>query len=104
MNKKDLQAYLNTHAPNICKMFLDKALDFQQEKNKARSVSKRWSEKKVQKSAERMLEQFIEAIHAKVASALSSNSRKSEVAWRNKIEEIELIDNLSDMIGELEFE
>ncbi|MCW6681559.1 hypothetical protein NHG29_01600 [Aerococcaceae bacterium NML160702] len=104
MNKKDLQAYLNTHAPSIIRQFSEKALDFQQEKNKARGVSKRWSEKKVQESADKMLEQFIEAIHAKVASTLSPNSRKSEIAWRQKIEEIELIDNLADMIGELEFE
>ncbi|MCW6682031.1 hypothetical protein NHG29_03995 [Aerococcaceae bacterium NML160702] len=104
MNKKRLQQYLAEHAPEFERIVMQKAIEYQNAKNLNREAKKRWTEKKMRAAATQMYEKIIESIHAKVASTLSKNSVKSEIAWINKIEEVELIDSLLESAGEIEFD
>lgn len=101
MTKNELMEYLEQNLSNYT-LFLSKALEYQQEKNKRRPSKKRWADEKMERAADNMWKDFASSVYEKVKTGYKSDTSVS--SYPAFIEKNEMLESLNDAIGELEFE
>ncbi|QYY86136.1 hypothetical protein [Pediococcus pentosaceus] len=98
MEKNEFEEYLESNS-NIKNMFMEKALAYQQEKNKERQVAKRWRDGRVEHEAEMMWQQFFDGVYEKIRSNVKKGHK-----WEVFLEKNEVLDNLEMSVAEMNFE
>ncbi|GAJ26019.1 hypothetical protein JCM15457_927 [Liquorilactobacillus sucicola DSM 21376 = JCM 15457] len=102
MNKQELQEYINNNSRAV-KIFWDKALVFQQAKNKKRQPAKRWNETMLERAADKMLATFITGIHDKLKMYIKEDALAPQKSWANFIEDNEILEELEESVVEMDF-
>jgi predicted helicase len=98
MEKTEFEEYLENNS-NIKDMFMEKALTYQQEKNKERQVAKRWRDGRVEHETEMMWQQFFDGVYEKIRSNVKKGHK-----WEAFLEKNEVLDNLEMSVAEMNFE
>lgn len=83
--------------------FVEKAYEYQSEKNKARTPRKRWQEKKLDRAVNEMWKQVVLNAYEQIKSSKKSSKAESKT-WEEFITDIGFIESFDDGIAELEFE
>ncbi|WP_369901392.1 hypothetical protein [Lactiplantibacillus plantarum] len=102
MNEEQLQEYIanNSQVQNI---FMNKAVDYLNGKNKKRQPAKKWNEARIQRQAEKMYAQVIEDLYNKLHRQVKANRFTPAETWIKFINENEVLDGLEESMIELEF-
>ena len=98
MEKYEFEEYLESNS-NVKESFMNKALEYQQQKNKDRAVAKRWRDGRVEHEAEQMWQQFLDGTYETVRNAGKKNHN-----WIEFMETNEVLDNLEIGVAEMTFE
>ena len=85
-------------------IFYEKALDFQNTKNKARTGKAKWTEKKIEKVVDTMWEQSMQVLYDKVRSQAGMPKLNPRQAWIDFMDKENVLDSLVEGISETEFE
>lgn len=104
MNPKELKEYIDEKAPNAYETFFASAKEYQNEKNQKRQPAKRWNERKVDRSVEKMWAGVISTIHNSLSMNIKGEDRKNYEAWVEFIEKSEFLVSFEEQIAEIEFE
>lgn len=96
--------YLQTNAQRTLDLFLEKATDYQNGKNKIRSGKSKWPEKKVQKAIDDMYNQLLTNTYEKIKMAKPIPKYNGYQVWEEFLNETEFLDMFSDNISAMEFE
>lgn len=100
MDKEELSEYLDSNS-DVKSKFMEKALDYQNEKNHNRQMAKRWNETKVERAADKMYDQVLTSIYDKLKANIKSSDDKK---WIMVIEENNVLEDLEDSMSEITFE
>lgn len=103
MKFKEFQLLLEEKLSSY-ELFITKATEYQNEKNKNRPPKKRWDEAKVERAVEGMWKQLAENVYNKVKPDAPVYAANIEEAWDKYMEEKEMYGSLNDTIDELEFD
>lgn len=103
MNKKELEQYINDNSRTI-EIFSEKALEYQDSKNKNRPRSKRWDEVKISHAVDGMINTFVENMHDKIKTQINRNNPDQTKAWTDFMNLNEVLDSLEESVIEMEFE
>lgn len=103
MDNEEFSTYFSENS-NAVDMFCEKAVDFQEDKNKQRAPAKRLNNTMVANAAEKMVDQFIESVYEKIGLNIKEDQSSSRENWISFIEENEIFDSLEDSVGEMVFE
>ncbi|KRL04238.1 hypothetical protein [Liquorilactobacillus oeni] len=102
MNKQQFQEYLENNSQAIS-LFNNKALEFQENKNKKRQPAKKWNEARLERESEKMLAAFITSVYEKMKSHVKENTLEPEKSWIAFIDENDILDELEESIIEMQF-
>ncbi|KRM97606.1 hypothetical protein FC19_GL001653 [Liquorilactobacillus aquaticus DSM 21051] len=102
MNNQELQEYIANNSRAV-EMFWDKALVYQQVKNKKRQPARRWNETMLERAADKMLNTFITGIHDKIKMYVKEDQLEPQKSWAKFIEDNEVLDELEEAVVEMEF-
>lgn len=84
--------------------FLEKATEFQNEKNKKRTPAKRWNDVKIERAVDKMWTELAKNVYNKVKPGVTVKSYDANGSWIEYLEKNEVLENIDDMIVDLEFE
>ena len=99
MTYKEFLMYLEENFDGY-KIFMQKAIDFQQEKNKNRPAKKRWDQAKVEKASYEMWKQGMQTLYNNLKTQIKS---AISYKWTEYIVQHEVLENLQDTISDLNF-
>lgn len=103
MNKKELEQYINNNSRTI-EIFSEKALKYQDMKNKNRPKAKRWDEVKISHAVDGMINTFMENVHDKIKTQVKRNEFEPQRSWIDFITKNDVLDELEESVIEMEFE
>lgn len=103
MNTEQLQQYVADNS-QVETIFMGKATDYLNGKNKKRLAAKRWNEARIQRQAEKMYDQVIESLYNKLHTQVKANRFTPAETWIKFINENDVLDGLEESMIELEFE
>lgn len=103
MNKRELEKYINDNS-RVIEIFSEKALEYQNGKNKNRPKSKRWDEVRITHTVDRMINTFMENVHQKLQSQVKENEFAPQWSWIDFIIKNEILDELEESVIEMKFE
>lgn len=103
MNKKELEQYINNNSRTI-EIFSEKALKYQDMKNKNRPKAKRWDEVKISHAVDGMINTFVENVHDKIKTQINKDNPSPEKAWIDFMNLNEILYSLEESVIEMEFE
>ncbi|WP_076635635.1 hypothetical protein [Lactiplantibacillus plantarum] len=103
MNEEQLQQYVADNS-QVETIFMGKATDYLNGKNKKRQPAKRWNEAMIQRQAEKMYAQVVEDLYNKLHTQVKANRFTPAEKWIKFINENEVLDGLEESMIELEFE
>lgn len=96
---KEFLAYLENNLDGY-HSFMEKAMEYQGEKNKKRQPAKRWNEEKMQKAAYDMWKTAMEPLYNQIKAAVKSDM---EFIWIDFIRKNDVFDSVNEGISELDF-
>lgn len=99
MKYKDFLEYLETNIEGY-KVFMGKAMQFQNEKNAKRPAAKRWENPKMEKAAYEMWKTSMQSLYNNLNHEIKSDLEQS---WINFIEHNNIIETVNDGINDLNF-
>lgn len=99
MNYKDFLEYLETNLDGY-EMFMQKAHQFQTEKNMKRPAKSRWEAPKMEKATYEMWKKSMEALYTKLKNEIKSDDFDLWIAFVDKNGLLEIV---NDGIRELDF-
>ncbi|CQR24620.1 hypothetical protein BN1356_00964 [Streptococcus varani] len=104
----EFKQYLENYGRSY-ERFMQKAIDYQNTKNARRTpASKRWSDEKIEREAEKMWTGIIKNIYEKIKANGKFKKRfvhQEEIDdWIQFMNEHEILDSFSESVDELEFE
>lgn len=102
MEIKELETYLEENS-KVKTIFMDKALEFQQEKNAKKQPAKRLNEAKINRIVDKMWDQVLESIHNSIMKQMKGNINYLGDKWPQFIEDNEILDMLEESIESIEF-
>lgn len=104
MNFTDFKEWLEENA-NGYGIFIRKAHDLQEEKNKKRTgKNKKWNEARIEKEVESMWVMLVQNAHEKIKSQKGMPDHNGKQIWIDFMNEINFIEMFDDSVSELEFE
>lgn len=103
MNKNELLEYIETNSAVIT-IFKDKVRTAQKVKNKKRQPAKRWNEAKIERTVDKITDEFINNVYDKLAKGVKANRRTTKQQWITFIEEHEILDELEESVIMISFE
>lgn len=102
MEITELENYLEENS-KVKNIFINKAQEFQQEKNRRRQPAKRLNEARINRIVDKMWGQVLENIHDSIAKQLKGNTSYLGGKWRQFIEDNEILDMLEESMEEMQF-
>ncbi len=99
MRYKEFLEYLENNLDNY-QTFMNKALEYQKEKNQKRQAKKRWDEEKLQRAAYDMWKASMENLYNNLKQELKSGSASD---WTNYIIKNNILESVNDGISQLDF-
>lgn len=99
MRYKDFLLYLENSLDGYS-AFIEKALEYQNEKNKKRQPAKRWNEEKMHKAAYDMWKSAMEPLYNQLKSSVKSDM---EFMWIDFIRKNNVLDSVNEGIYDLDF-
>lgn len=102
MEIKELETYLEENS-KVKSIFMEKALEFQQEKNAKKQTAKRLNETKINRIVDKMWDQVLESIHNSIMKQMKGNINYLGDKWPQFIEDNEILDMLEESIESIEF-
>lgn len=103
MNKNELLEYIKTNSAVIT-IFKDKVRTDQKVKNKKRQPAKRWNEAKIERTVDKITDEFINNVYDKLAKGVKVNRHTTKQQWSTFIEEHEVLDELEESVIMISFE
>ncbi|MBD9846438.1 hypothetical protein IHP33_11980 [Enterococcus faecalis] len=99
----EFREYLETHAKQSLDLFIAKATEYQEEKNKNRKKDKRWNEVQIQRAVNQMLDQLIDNAYEQIKAKKGVPKYNGTQIWIDFMNEYEFLEMFSDGINEMEF-
>lgn len=99
MTYKEFLIYLEENFDGYA-VFMEKATEFQEAKNKKRPAKSRWKEAKVQKAACEMWKKAMQPLYDNLKKAVNSGI---SYKWIEYIEQHEVLEGLRDSMADLSF-
>ena len=103
MNKNELLEYIKTNSAVIT-IFKNKVRTDQKVKNKKRQPAKRWNEAKIERTVDKITDEFINNVYDKLAKGVKANRHTTKQQWITFIEEHEVLDELEESVIMISFE
>lgn len=100
----EFREYLEKNAGHSIDLFIEKATDYQNEKNKNRPKDKRWNEAKLQRAVFEMLDKLIDGAYEQIKAQKGVPKYNGAQIWIDFMNEHEFLDMFADGIAEMEFE
>ena len=97
MNKNELLEYIKTNSAVIT-IFKNKVRADQKLKNKKRQPAKRWNESKIERTVDKITDEFINNVYDKLAKGVKVNRHTTKQQWITFIEEHEVLDELEESV------
>lgn len=102
MEIKELETYLEENS-KVKSIFMEKTMEFQQEKNAKKQPAKRLNEAKINRIVDKMWDQVLESIHNSIMKQMNGNINYLGDKWPQFIEDNEILDMLEESIESIEF-
>jgi len=102
MNTFEIEAYINDHS-SVLTDFRNKYLNFLNSKNATRSTDKKWSNLRIEREADKAVNNFIAQITSNISNKLTNIQRKKSSEWIKCIENNQVIDALEKSVIDLDF-
>lgn len=99
MKYKEFLEYLENHLEGY-NVFMEKAMQFQREKDAKRPPKNRWNDEKLEKAAADMWRASMQALHTNLKKTIDSDS---DYIWKEYIEKNGILESVNDGISELDF-
>lgn len=103
MNKNELLEYIETNSAVIT-IFKNKVRTDQKVKNKKLQPAKRWNEAKIERTVDKITDEFINNVYDKLAKGVKANRHTTKQQWITFIEEHEVLDELEESVIMISFE
>lgn len=102
MNEEQLQEYVADNS-QVETIFMSKAVDYLNGKNKKRQPAKKWNDARIQRQTEKMYSQVVEDLYNKLHTQVKANRFTPAETWIKFINENDVLDGLEESMVELEF-
>ena len=102
MEIKELETYLEENS-KVKSIFMEKALELQQEKNAKRQPAKRLNEAKINRIIDKMWDQVLGNIHDSIMRQLKGKTSYLGDKWPQFMEDNEILDMLEESMESIEF-
>lgn len=102
MNKDDLEEYIKNNS-RAYTIFINKALEFQQNKNAGRALKSRFSDVKVEREANKMWTDTLAKFHTNLMIS-QELKKKSYQNWVDKIKDNDILDIFEESMSDLDFD
>lgn len=102
MNEEQLQEYVADNS-QVETIFMRKAVDYLNGKNKKRQPAKKWNDARIQRQTEKMYSQVVEDLYNKLHTQVKANRFTPAETWIKFINENDVLDGLEESMVELEF-
>lgn len=99
MKYKEFLQYLESNL-DAYKIFMNKAVQFQRDKNLKRPAKKRWDEDKMQRAAYDMWKKSMETLFNTLKHEINSDI---DFVWKEYIQKNNLIETIDDGIRDMDF-
>lgn len=99
MKYKEFLQYLEANLDTY-QVFIDKAMQFQRDKNSKRPPAKRWDEDKMLRAAYDMWKKSMENLFNTIKREINSDA---DFIWREYIEKNNIIESVNDGIRDMDF-
>lgn len=103
MNYQDFMEYMQENLTSYT-FFMEKAKNFQLEKNKVRAAKAKWNEAKVERATSQMWTQGMDTLYGQLKTQIGIPALNGTQKWIAFIEENEVIENVNEGLSEVEFE
>lgn len=101
MNTVQLQKFISDNS-QVEVIFMQKAFEYLNSKNKKRQPAKRWNEEQITRQAEKMYAQVVEDLYNKLHTQVKANRFTPAEKWIQFINQNEVLDGLEESMIELE--
>lgn len=101
MNIVQLQKFISDNS-QVEVIFMQKAFEYLNSKNKKRQPAKRWNEEQITRQAEKMYAQVVEDLYNKLHTQVKANRFTPAEKWIQFINQNEVLDGLEESMIELE--
>lgn len=103
MNRNELFEYIESNS-TVITIFKNKVHADQKLKNKKRQPAKRWNESKIERTVDKITDDFINNVYDKLAKGVKANRHTTKQQWITFIEEHEVLDELEESVIMISFE
>ncbi|HAP3558623.1 TPA: hypothetical protein IUD88_001218 [Enterococcus faecalis] len=100
----EFREYLEENARHSLELFIEKATEYQLEKNKNRSGKSKWNEAKVQRAIDAMLDRLIDGAYEQIKAQKGVPKYNGRQIWIDFMNEHDFLEMFSDGVSEMEFE
>lgn len=101
MNTDELKQYLAENS-QVENRFMEKALDYLNQKNLDRAPARRYNETMVQRQADKLYDELLENVNSKIAS--QNRGPQTKESWIKIMAANNLLEGLEDSMSDLSFE
>ncbi|WP_430535109.1 hypothetical protein [Listeria rocourtiae] len=84
--------------------FYQKALEFQNEKNKKRPPAKRWKETKLDRAVNAMWQDIMKTMYDKIKPSIKRDAPDLRQAWLDYFVKYNILESMDEALSEIEFE
>ncbi|MBC2327732.1 hypothetical protein [Listeria booriae] len=84
--------------------FYQKAMEFQNEKNKKRPPAKRWKDVKLERAVNAMWQDIMKTMYDKIKPSIKRDAPDLRQAWLDYFTKYEILDSMDQALAEIEFE
>jgi hypothetical protein len=103
MHYQEFVTYLEEHIHNKA-AFYDRALEYQETKNKARQKSKRWDQTKLDREVDDMWNKVTQNLYNTLQAQVPKNKMNPRQEWFTFFEKNNLFENVDESLISIEFE
>ena len=103
MSEGILPAVIESNS-TVITIFKNKVRADQKLKNKKRQPAKRWNESKIERTVDKITDEFINNVYDKLAKGVKANRHTTKQQWITFIEEHEVLDELEESVIMISFE
>ncbi|AQY51443.1 hypothetical protein PWEIH_14671 [Listeria weihenstephanensis FSL R9-0317] len=84
--------------------FYEKALEFQNEKNKKRPPAKRWKQVKLDRAVNAMWQGIMKTMYDKIKPSIKRDAPDLRQAWLDYFTKYGILESMDEALSEIEFE
>ncbi|MBC1936735.1 hypothetical protein HCA69_10185 [Listeria grandensis] len=84
--------------------FYQKAMEFQNEKNKKRPPAKRWKETKLDRAVNAMWQDIMKTMYDKIKPSIKRDTPDLRQAWLDYFVKYSILESMDEALSEIEFE